>query len=350
MTSLRTSHASAVASAVTAQGVQRTALAPVSNVSFKKVAAEILWHSSRRSRAARRALKPYGMRIQHEWLGSRTGSVHLANGRTAKLSSVGQSFLAFELHWKGWQYFSPFSILTMQALLRDADAFFDLGANIGYYSLFAASERPDIAVTAFEPSPKNFALLSANAALNGSRITCENAAVSDATGTHVFHLPHSPMSGSLEAAFNPSVERTETVKTYRLDDYVAEHPIRGRPLLKVIIEGHEPQFIRGAAKLLDEHRPDMIMAVSKPWDDETLALLHGRGYSFHQITDQGLVREERLTPCKRERWFFLEHLVTTRSERDVRALSASLAERFGSIVLAETNTNRPDLLGHDAVW
>lgn len=298
----------------------------------------------------RSVLKPFGLRIQHEWLGARTGSVHLANGDSAKLSSVGRSFLAFELHWKGWKYFSPFSILTLQALLRDAGAFFDLGANIGYYSLFAASERPGIPITAFEPSSSTFALLSANAALNGSRITCENAAVSDTTGTHIFHLPRSPMSGTLEVAFNPSVERTETVKTYRLDDYVAEHPFRGRPLLKVIIEGHEPKFIRGAARLLDEHRPDMIVAVSKPWDDETLDLLRGRGYSFYQITDRGLVREERLTPCKRERWFFLEHLVTTRSERDVRALDASLSERFSSIALAETNTNRPDLLGHDAVW
>lgn len=317
---------------------------------MKKVAAEVLWHSSRRSQAVRSALRPYGMRMKREWLGSRTGSVHLANGSTAELADVGQSYLAFELHWKGWKYFSPFSILTMQALLRDAGAFFDLGANIGYYSLFAASEKPDLAITAFEPSSSTFATLRANAALNGSRITCENAAVSDTTGTRVFHLPRSPMSGSLEASFNPRVERFEAVRTWRLDDYVAEHPFVGRPLIKAIIEGHEPSFMRGARSLLDQHRPDMIVAVSKPWDDESLDALRRRGYSFHQITDRGLVSEARLAPCKRDRWFFLEHLVTTRSAPEIRALSDGLYERFASIVLADTNTNRPDLLGHDAVW
>lgn len=317
---------------------------------LKKIAAEILWHSTSRSPDVRRRLRSYGMRIKYQWLGSRPAVVRLANGKTAQLSNVGDNFLTFELHWKGWEYFSPFSILTAQSLLRDCGAFLDLGANIGYYSLFAASERSDIEIVAFEPNPKNFKILSANAALNGSRIRCVHAAVSDVTGSQTFHLPSSDHSGSLEAGFNPHVVRTETVRTYRLDDYVAEYPLRGRPLCKAIVEGHEPKFIRGALKTLDDYHPDLILAVSQRYDDETVGQLRRRGYAFYQITNRGLLREEHLAPCQDGRWFFLEHLVTKRPEEEIRAISSRLLPRFAPLVLSETNTDRPDLEGRTGVW
>lgn len=316
---------------------------------MKKIATEILWHSTSRLYSARRLLKPLGMRT-FKWIGPRPATVLLPGGNTAQFSDIGRSFLAFELYWKGWQYFSPYTILTVRELIRDCGTFFDLGANIGYYSMCVAAERPDMDIVAFEPSAKNFQRLSANVSINRFPIQCVNAAVSNVSGTQLFHIPKSDLSGSLEPGFNPAIARTEPVTTYRLDDYVVHHPIHGRALFKVIIEGHEPKFLRGALKTIDDHRPDFVMAVSRPYDDETLALLRQRGYSFYQITDQGLLPEERLLPASRGRWFFLEHLVTTRPEHEVRAIDRRLRAPFDAIDIEETNTNRPDLEGRGSVW
>jgi FkbM family methyltransferase len=317
---------------------------------LKRIAGEILWYATAPSSGLRRIASPLGMRIRSEWLGSRIARVGLANGRIARLAGVAQSYMTFELHWKGWRYFSPYSILTLERLLSGAGTFYDIGANIGYYSLFAASAPEALQVVAFEPNPGNFALLAANAALNGSRIQCVHAAVSDATGRAVLHVPRSNLSGSLEAAFNPDILDTVEVHAYRLDDYVERRTPTGRLVLKAIVEGHEPKLLRGARRVLEEQRPDMILAVTQRYDDETITLLQDRGYAFYAITDLGLRPEDHLDVCLRGDRFFLEHLVTTRTRDEVAAIGDHVIARSASIRQEETNTHRVDLRGKRAVW
>src|SRR5688500_2561048 len=122
----------------------------------KKLAAELIWRSTQSSFAMRRLVRPLGMRINYRWIGERSTTVQMPNGTAIELCDVGQNYLAFELHWKGWQYLSPFTVLTARELLRDAQTFFDIGANIGYYALLAASEKQNVEITAFEPNSANF--------------------------------------------------------------------------------------------------------------------------------------------------------------------------------------------------
>lgn len=49
---------------------------------------------------------------------------------------------------------------------RDGDIFYDVGANIGLYSLYAAKLRPTCRVFAFEPVSHNFGNLCENLLLN----------------------------------------------------------------------------------------------------------------------------------------------------------------------------------------
>lgn len=317
---------------------------------LKKLAGDVLWFATAPSPRLRRLARPLGERIRPEWLGSRIAHVELANGTSVRMIGFAESYLTFELHWKGWRYFSPYSILTLQEILRGAASFYDVGANVGYYSLFAASERETLAITAFEPSPRNFPLLAANAALNGSRIHCVNAAVSDATGRATLHLPGSNMSGSLEPGFNAEVLEATDVQTYALDDFLDRRPPpAGRVVLKGIVEGHEPHLLRGAARLLTERQPDMILAVSKRWDDETVAALRARGYSFYAITDGGLRPVGHPDLCLEGARLFLEHLVTTRSADEVGRIGERIVAGAASIRQEDTNTHRPDLAGK-SVW
>ena len=69
--------------------------------------------------------------------------------------------------------------------------FVDVGANIGYFSLLAASVVGEQgAIFAFEPDPDNYRLLLANAELNGMehRIAAVEAALSDVTGEGQLYL------------------------------------------------------------------------------------------------------------------------------------------------------------------
>ncbi len=51
--------------------------------------------------------------------------------------------------------------------LKDDDTFFDLGANIGLYSLYAAKIRPQSTIYAFEPATPKYLRLCNNIVLNG---------------------------------------------------------------------------------------------------------------------------------------------------------------------------------------
>jgi FkbM family methyltransferase len=60
----------------------------------------------------------------------------------------------------------PDTLEWLDEHLRDGDVFFDVGANIGLYSLYAGKLRPSATVFAFEPESLNFARLCGNVLAN----------------------------------------------------------------------------------------------------------------------------------------------------------------------------------------
>jgi FkbM family methyltransferase len=57
--------------------------------------------------------------------------------------------------------------------LQDGDCVFDIGANIGLYSIFLSRSRRDLKIFAFEPIPQTFSFLQANAqSVNSAMIQC----------------------------------------------------------------------------------------------------------------------------------------------------------------------------------
>jgi phthiocerol/phenolphthiocerol synthesis type-I polyketide synthase E len=89
---------------------------------------------------------------------------------------------------------------------------FDVGANVGVFSLFVHTERPDARVLAFEPVPPLFQLLEANLARHGARARAYPYALAAARGRAlVTYYPNSSGLSSLHA--DPAEERAilETV-------------------------------------------------------------------------------------------------------------------------------------------
>jgi phthiocerol/phenolphthiocerol synthesis type-I polyketide synthase E len=89
---------------------------------------------------------------------------------------------------------------------------FDVGANVGVFSLFVHTERPDARVLAFEPVPPLFQLLEANLARHGTRARAYPYALAAAAGRAlVTYYPNSSGLSSLHP--DPAEERAilETV-------------------------------------------------------------------------------------------------------------------------------------------
>ena len=85
----------------------------------------------------------------------------------------------------------PYETSLVLDILRSGDVFVDAGANIGYFSLLAASVVGEEGmVYAFEPEPDNFRLLRASAELNGmgSRIEAVRAGLAREDGAGRLYL------------------------------------------------------------------------------------------------------------------------------------------------------------------
>jgi FkbM family methyltransferase len=149
----------------------------------------------------------------------------------------------------------------VRRLLRPGDAVWDVGANVGYYTLLAAAcVGPEGRVVGFEPFPAATRRLEANVRLNGfDHVRCVQAAVADTEGrATLFHDGAQPDGvASLLRAGQGLLEVTCT--TLSLDRFQAESGERPPRLVKVDVEGAEMAVLMGAAGLLSGAEAPMLL-------------------------------------------------------------------------------------------
>jgi FkbM family methyltransferase len=167
----------------------------------------------------------------------------------------------------------------------------DAGANIGYYTVLASRlVGPSGRVIAFEPDAGNFSLLWRNVVENG----CKNVeAYPYALGEHlvyaVLHVcPEAPGSHSLHAT-SEFLGPTRKVVTVAGDEVLGGS--RPPDIVKMDIEGAEPEALRGMAKVLEApgkrvlfvecHQDVLSRRGLKP--DDVLEPLRARGWTISWV-------------------------------------------------------------------
>lgn len=173
------------------------------------------------------------------------------------------------------------------AALPENGVLLDVGANIGLFSLYAAFARPDSRVIAFEPHPKLHACLSRT--VQESRIGNLEAlrvAAGAAPGTLPLYMDETDSGGHslLEEALtnNRSASSRVEVPVLRLDDVARERGLQRVDVIKIDVQGFECEVLRGAAGLLRDFKPTLMLELDYRMADKVLAAIQG-GYEFRQI-------------------------------------------------------------------
>lgn len=304
----------------------------------KRLIGQILFAACENVPRAKPYLAKWGMRTRKEWFGDRVVGVQTPEGRRLNLASFNRNHLSFELFWKGTGYYEPITTLVAQQILSPDDTFLDVGANIGFYTLVLAVTHPGVHVIAFEPNPRNFAMLERNVQASGlGNVRCEPAALSDVDGTATLYLSESDMSASLRADFEDRQTGTTSVETVALDSYLRRNPVRRCALIKVDVEGHELAFFHGAAVTIAATKPDIIAEVTQDFDPELVSFLAQLGYRFYPITNEGLVASEAIGPVIRGRFVFLNYLISAKPPEEIARVFAAIAPRVRKIDLRRTS-------------
>jgi len=187
---------------------------------------------------------------------------------------------------------------TVGVPLDRSGAFIDVGANIGFYSISLA--RYFAATYAFEVNPITFRILEANVHLSDvQNVQCACLGMSDQTGTTEVHLPKGGHLGwaSLDPGRHKSAAVPVPARLDTLDNYLSS--LRVQPeisLIKIDVEGHELQVLRGARRTLTEGNPVVLFEVIEgDAGRECISMLRGCGYSDFFRFRRGL-ESARLVP------------------------------------------------------
>jgi FkbM family methyltransferase len=166
----------------------------------------------------------------------------------------------------------------------------DVGAATGQFTLSACVRMPEASIVAFEPSPRQRALLARNVNMNGlgSRVRIESLALWNREDDMVFRT-----NGAISALRETGGPLTglpfiEKVHAQPLDVWIRGVSIGCVDLIKMDIEGAEIEALEGARALLQRDRPELLVqAYHVRYGERTFgpccALLNDQGYTCREV-------------------------------------------------------------------
>lgn len=208
----------------------------------------------------------------------------------------------------------PETVAWLDDTFHEGDCLYDVGANIGLYSLYALASTRTARAVCFEPDAANYYRLSANLVANdfGARAVVFPVALSDTTGLATFNSSLF-LAGKAENWLSPGTElfgaavppnpwqqtpRLQTgCPTFHLDGFLAQAPFLPLPThLKIDVDSVEVAILRGALQTL--RRPPMRHLLVELYERDVstaCALLEAAGW-YHVRS----VPQQNVLPCYEE--------------------------------------------------
>ena len=186
----------------------------------------------------------------------------------------------------------PETVQWIEDSFRSGDVFYDIGANVGVYSLVAAKANSGgVLIYAFEPAFRNFAQLCQNIYLNGSEdsIVPLPVALSDKTSIDNLNYQNLTPGGALHSLGLPRDYKgdlfapvfQQRTLSYRLDDLVRLFAIEPPNHIKIDVDGIEASILRGAEETFKSPSIRSVLVEveeGRPETTEILEFLECKGF------------------------------------------------------------------------
>lgn len=177
----------------------------------------------------------------------------------------------------------------------------DVGANVGDVAEAALKSYPQASILCFEPVNHTHSVLTKRLSPFGKRSFIYNVALSDKEESGEINITtqHGANSISPQAQFhqefNPHVREVskEKIQLVRLDEYASKFPSQKIDIMKIDVEGHELNVLKGGAQFISNNVDVIIIEISLMRDEslknqavfEIFSFLHGLGFCLLNVMD-----------------------------------------------------------------
>lgn len=224
--------------------------------------------------------------------------------------------------------FERHEIAFIRQFLRPNEVFLDIGANIGYHALVAATRLSGGEVYAFEPTPATYERLLENIRENGfENVVALAKAFSDKPGKFAFHqyLNGRDAFNSFGNIFKNLESETIEVETTTIDLFMNSGAVKGNvSLIKIDVEGWEYPVLKGGLDYLAQKDAPALMVEFNDKNarkagfncQQIYDLGQELGYSWMEIGDAGLA------PSRKKSFYKYQNLLAI---KDVESVKERLA-------------------------
>lgn len=192
----------------------------------------------------------------------------------------------------------PDTLYWIDTYMKKDDVFFDIGANIGTYSLYAAKKK-SMKVFALEPESSNFYFLNKNIYLNHleNNITAINVALNNSDKLSYLNLVKFIVGGTeinFDEALNHVREKfspvfKQGVLGFSLDSLVEKFSIPLPNHIKIDVGGDEKKIFEGLENILKSSELKTIMIELNHNLEEHLVLIEKfKTLGFKQLSEDSL--------------------------------------------------------------
>lgn len=175
-------------------------------------------------------------------------------------------------------------IYRIKDLIKNKDKIFDIGANIGIYSLAVKEFFPDTKIIAFEPSRESYCVCQKN--LKGYKgIIIKNLAVGESVKKTLLLTYASNISNKIDGDFHTDFKiepiKKDVINMISLDSLKDKVDV-----IKIDVEGYEENVLLGAIKTINKFKPIIICAIEHSKDQRSrLIKLLKENAPFYDVID-----------------------------------------------------------------
>lgn len=179
------------------------------------------------------------------------------------------------------------------SLIQNGDNVFDIGANIGWYTLNIGKKFPESTVYSFEPVPLTFNSLKKNLELNNlPNVKSNNIGFSNVREELTFYINQETSVSSSSENIEDNINAMEVkCQVQTLDEFDKLHSVK-IDFIKCDVEGAELFVFQGGIDTISKYQPVIFTEMLRKWSskfdyhpNDIISLLKAIGYSCYKMNN-----------------------------------------------------------------